>query len=43
MGFVQGLPVGISFIGPKWSEAELLKLGYAFEQTTHARKQPDLK
>ena len=32
MGLVKGLPVGLSFIGPKWSEALLLNLGYAFEQ-----------
>jgi amidase len=32
MGQVKGLPVGLSFIGPKWSEALLLGLGYAFEQ-----------
>ena len=32
MGTVQGLPVGLSFIGPKWSEAKLLQAGYAFEQ-----------
>ena len=32
MGKIQGLPVGLSFIGPKWGEAELLKAGYAFEQ-----------
>ncbi|HWT52972.1 MAG TPA: amidase [Caulobacter sp.] len=32
MGTVQGLPVGLSFIGSKWSEALLLKTGYAFEQ-----------
>ena len=32
MGLVKGLPVGLSFIGPKWSEARLLSLGYAFEQ-----------
>jgi len=32
MGMVKGLPVGLSFIGPKWSEALLLGLGYAFEQ-----------
>mgnify|MGYP001544525122 CR=1 FL=1 len=40
MGLVQGLPVGLSFIGPKWSEAELLKAGYVFEQAAHARKPP---
>jgi amidase len=32
MGMVKGLPVGLSFIGPKWSDALLLRLGYAFEQ-----------
>ena len=25
---------------PAWSEARLLSLGYAFEQATHARKNP---
>ena len=42
MGFVRGLPVGLSFIGPAWSEARLLSLGYAFEQATGARRSPDL-
>jgi amidase len=32
MGFVKGLPVGLSFIGAKWSEQLLLSLGYAYEQ-----------
>jgi amidase len=32
MGLVKGLPVGLSFIGPKWSEQLLLSLGYAYEQ-----------
>ena len=32
MGLVKGLPVGLSFIGPKWSEPLLLELGYAYEQ-----------
>jgi amidase len=40
MGQVQGLPVGISFIGTAWSEAQLLQLGYAFEQATHSRQPP---
>ncbi len=43
MGNVAGLPVGLSFIGPKWSEQALLSLGYAFEQATHARTAPDGK
>jgi amidase len=32
MGMVKGLPVGLSFLGPKWSEAMLLGLGYVYEQ-----------
>ncbi|HEY4071321.1 MAG TPA: amidase [Sphingomicrobium sp.] len=32
MGLVKGLPVGLSFIGPKWSEQLLLNLGYSYEQ-----------
>lgn len=43
MGAVKGLPVGISFIGPAWSEAKLLSLGYAFEQASHARIEPTLR
>jgi amidase len=39
-GFVFGLPVGISFFGRAWSEPTLLKLAYAFEQATKARKPP---
>lgn len=34
MGFVQGLPAGLSFIGAKWDDARILSLGYAFEQAT---------
>jgi len=41
MGYVQGLPVGLSFVGPAWSEATLLALGHAFEQATAARKPPN--
>jgi amidase len=40
MGMVRGLPVGISFMGPAWSEAKLLALGAAFEQAAQARKPP---
>lgn len=42
MGQVGGLPVGLSFIGPAWSEARLLNLGYAYEQATHRRIEPKL-
>ena len=40
MGFVRGLPVGISFVGRAWSEPTLLKLAYAFEQAAPARRPP---
>jgi amidase len=40
MGEVHGLPVGIAFLGPAWSEAKLIGYAYAFEQVTHARKPP---
>ncbi len=39
-GLVRGLPVGLSFVGPAWSEARLLALGYAFEQATQWREAP---
>jgi amidase len=40
MGFVRGLPVGLSFVGGAWSEPTLLKLAYAFEQAAPARRKP---
>jgi amidase len=40
MGAAKGLPIGLSFIGPAWSEARLLAFGYAFEQQIHARRDP---
>lgn len=43
MGFVHGLPVGISFFGRAWSEPVLLKIAYAFEQATQHRKAPEFK
>jgi amidase len=39
-GFVQGLPWGLSFLGPAWSEAKLLAYGDAFERATRARRPP---
>jgi amidase len=39
-GFIFGLPVGISFFGRAWSEPTLIKIAYAFEQLTKARKPP---
>ena len=40
-GFVDGMPVGISFIGMPWSEAALISYGYAYEQASRARKAPE--
>jgi amidase len=40
MGLVKGLPVGLSFIGPKWSEVLLLNLGFAYEQARGPFPQP---
>jgi amidase len=42
MGQVHGLPVGLSFVGPAYHEAQLLALGYAYEQATHLRAAPQL-
>jgi amidase len=39
-GFIQGLPSGISFFGPAFSEPTLIKIAYAFEQATKARRVP---
>ncbi len=40
MGYVHGLPVGLSFFGRAWSEGLLLKLAFAFEQASRARRPP---
>jgi amidase len=39
-GYAFGLPIGLSFIGGAWSEPKLIRLAYAFEQETRARKAP---
>jgi len=41
-GYVSGLPVGLSFFGPRWSEPRLIALAYAFEQATRVRQPPVL-
>lgn len=40
MGFVDELPVGLSFFGRAWSEPILLEIAYAYEQATKHRKAP---
>ncbi|HYS16231.1 MAG TPA: amidase [Candidatus Binatia bacterium] len=39
-GAAMGLPVGITFMGRAWSEPTLIKLAYAFERATKARRPP---
>lgn len=40
MGFVDELPVGISFFGRAWSEPVLIEIAYSYEQGTNHRKAP---
>ena len=35
-GYIQGLPAGISFFGPAFSEGTLIQVAYAYEQATMA-------
>lgn len=41
MGFVHHLPIGFSFVGTAYSEHELIKMAYAFEQSSKNRKPPE--
>jgi Asp-tRNA(Asn)/Glu-tRNA(Gln) amidotransferase A subunit family amidase len=41
MGFTtDGSPAGVAFLGLPFSDAELIRLAYAYEQATHHRKPP---
>ena len=40
MGFVDELPVGISFFGRAWSEPILIEMAYAYENGTKFRRAP---
>ena len=42
MGHRFGLPMGLSFLGPKWSEARLLALGAAYERARGPLPPPSL-
>jgi amidase len=39
-GMLRGLPIGVSFFGPAWSEPLLLGVAYAYEQATRHRQKP---
>jgi amidase len=47
-GFISGVgktetpdyPLGVTFAGRAWSEAKLLRLAYAYEQGSNARRPP---
>jgi len=39
-GHIGPLPIGLSFIGGRWSEPQLIGLAYDFEQATHVRVPP---
>lgn len=43
MGFIDDLPVGITFFGKAWSEALLLEIAYGYEQGTKHRKAPEYR
>ncbi len=43
MGFLDGLPINISFFGKAWSEPVLLEIAYSYEQGTKHRKAPEFK
>ncbi len=38
--YIEGLPIGITFIGGRWAEPELLGLAYDYEQATQVRVPP---
>ena len=40
MGLIDGLPVGISFIGTAWTDDFLLQVGDAYERASKARVPP---
>jgi amidase len=42
MGAIEGLPLGISFIGTAWDDERVLRAGHAFERVADARPAPQL-
>jgi amidase len=42
MGYVLGVPVGLSFFGRAWTEATLIKAAFGYEQASKLRRAPQL-
>lgn len=40
MGFVENLPVGITFFGKAWNEGKLIEIAYSYEQGSRRRRAP---
>jgi amidase len=40
LGFIDGLPVGVTFFGREWSEPTLIQIAFSYEQGTKNRKAP---
>jgi amidase len=40
-GLLEGMPLGVLFIGQPYTESKLIKYAYAFEQMTKARRKPE--
>jgi amidase len=43
VGYVHGLPVGLSFFAGAYQEGNLIHYAYAYEQATQVRLPPDFK
>ncbi len=41
MGFIDELPVGVTFFGRAWSEPTLIEIAFSYEQGTKFRKAPE--
>jgi amidase len=39
-GYIEGLPIGVTFIGGRWSEPDLIGLAFDYEQATQVRVPP---
>jgi amidase len=42
-GMAHGLPIGITFMGPAWSEPVLIRLAHAYERASLAWRPPEFR